>query len=103
VGERVEVLVEGPSRRGGAQCSGRDPQHRVVNFAAEGADPAPGSLVELAIVEATPHSLIGELPAGESRPAARPPVKDGLRRADEAGDPRVARPRGAAPLALPGV
>ena len=60
VGEATEILVEGPSRRGGAQLSGRDPFHRVVNFSAgtESA-PAPGSLIRVEIVDATPHSLIG--------------------------------------------
>ena len=60
VGETTEILVEGPSRRGGAQLSGRDPFHRVVNFStgAEAA-PAPGGLIRVEIVDATPHSLIG--------------------------------------------
>jgi tRNA-2-methylthio-N6-dimethylallyladenosine synthase len=66
VGERVRVLVEGASRRGepgpeGLPLQGRDPQHRVVNFRALAPAPQPGSLVELEIVEATPHSLIGAL------------------------------------------
>ena len=61
VGEITEVLVEGPSRRGGLQGTGRDPYHRVVNFAVTGeAGPAAGELLRLRIVEATPHSLIGE-------------------------------------------
>ncbi len=102
VGQRTEVLVEGPSRRGGTQLSGRDPQHRVVNFTAPGPPPVPGSLLELAIVEATPHSLIGELPAWAAHPEGPVPVKGGLRWTDEAGDPRVARPRGAEPLPVPG-
>jgi tRNA-2-methylthio-N6-dimethylallyladenosine synthase len=66
VGETVEVLVEGPSRKAessvagaGAQLQGRDPYHRVVNFRASRALP-PGRLVRLELVEATPHSLIGE-------------------------------------------
>ncbi len=60
VGRRTSVLVEGLSRRG--QPSGRDPWHRVVNLL-PGAlpPPAPGSLVEAFVVEATPHSLIGEI------------------------------------------
>ncbi len=67
VGTRTSVLVEGASRRGqagseGVPLQGRDPYHRVVNFRAqEGRAPAPGSLAELEIVEATPHSLIGSL------------------------------------------
>jgi tRNA-2-methylthio-N6-dimethylallyladenosine synthase len=67
VGERVTVFVEGASRRGaagadGLPLQGRDPQHRVVNFRAPAdSAPEPGSFIELAIVEATPHSLIGSL------------------------------------------
>jgi tRNA-2-methylthio-N6-dimethylallyladenosine synthase len=61
VGDVTEVLVEGRSRRGGLQATGRDPYHRVVNFPVTGdSDPAPGELLALRIVEATPHSLIGE-------------------------------------------
>ncbi len=76
VGERVRVLVEGASRRGsagpdGVPLQGRDPQHRVVNFRAPAASaPAPGTFVELAIVEATPHSLIAA-PVGDALPANR--------------------------------
>ena len=66
VGETVEVLVEGPSRKAEAsgnepmpQLQGRDAYHRVVNFRAPAAL-TPGRLVRLALVEATPHSLLGE-------------------------------------------
>ena len=60
VGETTEILVEGPSRRGGEQLSGRDPFHRVVNFSTETeSPPAPGGLIRVEIVDATPHSLIG--------------------------------------------
>jgi tRNA-2-methylthio-N6-dimethylallyladenosine synthase len=73
VGERVEVLVEGPSRKagegaGGApQLQGRDPHHRVVNFRAVRPARA-GELVRLALIEATPHSLIGEMPGVQPEP-----------------------------------
>jgi len=61
VGDTTVVLVEGQSRRGGHQGMGRDPYHRVVNFPVTGeSDPGPGELLALRIVEATPHSLIGE-------------------------------------------
>lgn len=79
VGGRCEVLVEGESARGargarraggqgrppqaGArhdrQQMGRDPWHRVVNFTGFETPPQPGELVEVELVEATPHSLIG--------------------------------------------
>ena len=68
VGEIAEILVEGPSRRGGQQRAGRDAYHRIVNFAARaGAGPVPGALVPVEIVEATPHSLIGEVRTGVGR------------------------------------
>jgi tRNA-2-methylthio-N6-dimethylallyladenosine synthase len=77
VGETSLVLVEGGSRRGDAQRAGRDPYHRVVNFAARtDGGPAAGTLVNLAIVEATPHSLIGEL-AGNPHPRATVKVRRG--------------------------
>jgi tRNA-2-methylthio-N6-dimethylallyladenosine synthase len=83
VGERVLVLVDGPSRRGGRQLSGRDPYHRVVNFEAPGeADAGPGTLVPLRIVEATPHSLIGEIPDRAGAPVRRS-VKPAAAKADE--------------------
>jgi len=62
VGEETIVFVDGPSRRGGDQMTGRDPQHRVVNL-----DLPPGHGVEAGsshsaeIVGATPHSLIATL------------------------------------------
>ena len=62
IGSETSVLIEGESRRGG-QPSGRDPWHRVVNFVAgRGRSPAPGEIVPARIIEATPHSLIGEVP-----------------------------------------
>jgi tRNA-2-methylthio-N6-dimethylallyladenosine synthase len=77
VGAETEVLVAGPSRRGGSQLTGRDPYHRVVNFQAGDGRVRPGDLVRLRIAEATPHSLIGELAGGE------PVVKAEAGRADE--------------------
>ena len=80
VGGRTEVLVHQPSRRsrpGAPQWQGRDPYHRVVNLA--GSDPAlrPGHRCEVEIVEATPHSLIGERP-GARVPSGRQPGEGGL-------------------------
>ncbi len=65
VGETTEILVEGSSRRGCGQLSGRDPYHRVVNVGGDGAlAAARGSLLPVRIVEATPHSLIAEVRSG---------------------------------------
>jgi tRNA-2-methylthio-N6-dimethylallyladenosine synthase len=84
VGGLTPVLVEGASRRGGDQLAGRDPYHRVVNLAApaDGAA-APGSLVTVRIVEATPHSLIGELTSAKSAQSVPQRLKNGPGGADE--------------------
>ncbi|MEE2665268.1 MAG: tRNA (N6-isopentenyl adenosine(37)-C2)-methylthiotransferase MiaB [Myxococcota bacterium] len=60
VGECSAVLIEGPSRRGGSQLCGRDPYNRVVNLDGAGSPVAPGAIGPVEIVDATPHSLIGE-------------------------------------------
>ncbi len=71
VGEDALVLVDGSSRRGGQQLSGRDLQHRVVNL-----DPGPrddilpGAVIEARILEATPHSLLAEPRASSPRTAS---------------------------------
>lgn len=80
VGSSTEILVEGESRRGG-QFAGRDPWHRVVNVAApaDGAPPA-GRLVRVRIVEATPHSLLGEVEVKENRARADEPEVEGIGR-----------------------
>jgi len=86
VGETTEVLVEGDSRRGGGQLTGRDPYHRVVNFGAPAvAPPEPGALIRVKIAEATPHSLIGEWPPEETAGRMRRSLKDGSELADEKG------------------
>jgi tRNA-2-methylthio-N6-dimethylallyladenosine synthase len=58
IGDQVEVLLEGLSRRGN-QLSGRDAYHRVVNLSGPCAQ-KPGDFAWAQVVEATPHSLIGE-------------------------------------------
>jgi tRNA-2-methylthio-N6-dimethylallyladenosine synthase len=79
VGQETRVLIEGASRHGGSQVSGRDPHQRVVNL-----DPAPGQVflpgdfVDVRIVEAQPHSLRGI--AGEFTGSR---LKSGTRPADE--------------------
>ncbi len=84
VGGSTDVLVEGPSRHGGGQLAGRDPYHRVVNLAAaaDGAAP-PGSLVAVRLVEATPHSLIGEPTPAKSAHSPLQRVKTEPGSADE--------------------
>jgi tRNA-2-methylthio-N6-dimethylallyladenosine synthase len=61
VGKDALVLIDGASRQGGRQRSGRDLHNRVVNL-----DPTPdreissGAVIAARIVEATPHSLLAE-------------------------------------------
>jgi len=67
VGEKTTLHLEGESRHAG-QVRGRDPQHRVVNIAAaSGSAPAAaGAWLDVEIVDATPHSLIGLAPGGNA-------------------------------------
>ncbi|HTO55931.1 MAG TPA: tRNA (N6-isopentenyl adenosine(37)-C2)-methylthiotransferase MiaB [Myxococcota bacterium] len=58
VGERVDVLVDGHSRRETNHWSGRDPQNRLVNFSA-GRELELGAYADVAIFGYTPHSLLG--------------------------------------------
>ncbi|MEY2618339.1 MAG: hypothetical protein RL522_1341 [Pseudomonadota bacterium] len=59
VGTVQKVLVEGPSRKDPTELSGRTECNRVVNFKA----PARlvGQMVDIAITQAYPHSLRGEV------------------------------------------
>jgi tRNA-2-methylthio-N6-dimethylallyladenosine synthase len=62
VGTVQQVLVEGPARRPGAdrpELMGRTECNRIVNFA--GPAELVGRMVDLAITDALPHSLRGEL------------------------------------------
>ncbi|MEN8181600.1 MAG: tRNA (N6-isopentenyl adenosine(37)-C2)-methylthiotransferase MiaB [Myxococcota bacterium] len=77
VGERTEILVEGPSRHPG-QLQGRDPYHRVVNLLGPGRA-RPGEFLEVQIVGASPHSLLARLRA--TKPAE--PLKPSPGLADE--------------------
>jgi len=74
VGTTTRVLIDGPSRKGGRQLCGRDPYHRVVNFDPSGAIPAPGpgDVVEVELVEALPHSLVGALARAAWQPTRAP-------------------------------
>jgi tRNA-2-methylthio-N6-dimethylallyladenosine synthase len=59
VGRVEQVLVEGPSRKDAAEISGRTANNRVVNF--PGQPRLRGHLVDVAITQALPHSLRGEI------------------------------------------
>jgi tRNA-2-methylthio-N6-dimethylallyladenosine synthase len=78
VGNRVEVLVEGPSKTNPARRFGRTPHNRVVNF--DGDAPV-GALVEVEVQVASQSALTGVQGAVRSlprRPLATAPVGGGL-------------------------
>ena len=53
------ILVDGTSKKGAGQISGRTENNRVVNF--DGSDALIGEFVDVKITEALPNSLRGEL------------------------------------------
>lgn len=59
IGGRESVLVEGPSRNGCGEMTGRTRGNRIVNF--PGRTGLIGKTVSVRIVEAFPHSLRGEV------------------------------------------
>ena len=58
LGRRVQVLVEGPSRSGEGQLTGRTRTNRIVNFTASGPDPT-GRIVDVEVTQVMPHCLLG--------------------------------------------
>ena len=67
LGHEVEVLVEGVSRRDGAQLHGKSRDFKTVVFADDGSPP--GTLRRVRVLGATPVTLIGES-AGAAREQA---------------------------------
>jgi tRNA-2-methylthio-N6-dimethylallyladenosine synthase len=59
IGNTVEVLVDGPAKRGVGVWQGRGDDNRVVNFPAWPGI-ASGALVPVTVTGATAHALIGE-------------------------------------------
>ena len=64
VGSTQRVLVEGPARKDPEELSGRTQNNRVVNFA--GQPRLIGSMADVAIRAALPHSLRGEVVVREA-------------------------------------
>jgi tRNA-2-methylthio-N6-dimethylallyladenosine synthase len=60
VGQCVEMLVEGPSRRNPARWQGRSDTNKVVIFEPAGSA-RPGDLVQITVERATSHSLFGSV------------------------------------------
>lgn len=61
IGTRVKVLIDGPSRKSEADWQGRGEDSRVVNFPATGRETV-GDIVEVEILKASAHSLVGRRP-----------------------------------------
>lgn len=66
VGSVQRILVEGPARKDPTELHGRTENNRVVNFALPGVPQARrermvGEMMDVAITEAFPHSLRGEI------------------------------------------
>jgi len=60
VGQRLEIMVEGPAKKGEGQWSGRSSSNHIVNFTSSNTH-RPGDILTLEIVEAYAHSLRGAL------------------------------------------
>ncbi|HEX6721092.1 MAG TPA: tRNA (N6-isopentenyl adenosine(37)-C2)-methylthiotransferase MiaB [Burkholderiaceae bacterium] len=66
VGTRQRILVEGPSRKDSSELMGRTECNRIVNF--KGPAEWIGSMLDVTITQALPHSLRGE-PVAQRLPA----------------------------------
>ncbi|MGD9506798.1 MAG: TRAM domain-containing protein, partial [Syntrophobacteraceae bacterium] len=62
IGRIRDVLVEGPSKTGDGQFTGRTEQNRVVNF--DGSGVRVGDVIRVRILDAFSHSLKGEVVLG---------------------------------------
>jgi tRNA-2-methylthio-N6-dimethylallyladenosine synthase len=58
VGTTQRILVEGPSRKDGAELMGRTENNRIVNFS--GPVRLIGQMIDVRVTRALPHSLRGE-------------------------------------------
>lgn len=61
IGQRLSVLIDGPSRKSPKDWQGRAEDNRVVNFPATGRERV-GDIVAVEITAATTHSLVGRRP-----------------------------------------
>jgi tRNA-2-methylthio-N6-dimethylallyladenosine synthase len=59
VNKKLEVLVEGKSKRNPKRLTGRSGTNKVINF--EGPSGLEGKVVQVEILEAYPHSLYGRI------------------------------------------
>ncbi|MFM8980671.1 MAG: tRNA (N6-isopentenyl adenosine(37)-C2)-methylthiotransferase MiaB [Planctomycetia bacterium] len=66
VGQRVEILVEGPSKTDPARVTGRDRYNRLVHAQGEAGRLA-GRLVGVEVLESSAHCLVGRVLEGTAR------------------------------------
>lgn len=59
IGEREEILVDGPSKLKNGQLMGRTRSNRIVNVT--GSERLIGQLVPVQVISATANSLLGEI------------------------------------------
>lgn len=62
LGRSVPVLVEGPSRAGRGQLTGRTRTNRIVNFTADPEGCRVGDMVDVVVEQVMPHCLVGRVP-----------------------------------------
>ncbi len=68
IGRTVDILVDGPAKRGSDRWQGRGADNRVVNVSAwDGI--RPGQVASVVVTGATAHALLGERPLGPHLPA----------------------------------
>ena len=70
IGTTQRILVEGPSRKDGAELMGRTENNRIVNF--KGPARLIGQMVDIVVTEALPHSLRGDVQVREPADALVP-------------------------------
>ncbi|HEX30833.1 TPA: TRAM domain-containing protein, partial [Candidatus Poribacteria bacterium] len=65
IGREVEVLVEGPSKKGEGDLFGKTDDFRTTVFPDDGS--SPGEIVRVIVKRVTSHTLIGESLCGGRR------------------------------------
>lgn len=73
VGSRQRVLIEGSSKAGGENVTGRTERSEIVHVAHEAGATLVGEVVDVTIQRAFKHSLLGELVEGHRPPRAPEP------------------------------
>ncbi|MCG6962206.1 MAG: tRNA (N6-isopentenyl adenosine(37)-C2)-methylthiotransferase MiaB [Acidobacteria bacterium] len=67
IGQHLQVIVDGDSRRSSSDWQGRSDGNRVVNFPKQGLTARVGDVIQVRITRASAHSLYGEAAVASSR------------------------------------